>query len=61
MSECLQNAILVGRLWNVEKDVYPLTCNIRDNDIIRHHVCESPGVIVGGGGGCERPCVRGDP
>ena len=23
MNECLENAILVRRLWNVEKDVHP--------------------------------------
>jgi len=34
VNECLSNAILVRRLWTVEKDVYGLTCNVRDNDII---------------------------
>ncbi len=29
VSECLSNAILVRRLWTVEKDVYGLTCNVR--------------------------------
>ena len=47
MSECLYNAILVRRLWTVEKDVYGLTCNVRANDIIRLHVSESPGVSLG--------------
>ena len=46
VSECLSNAILVRRLWTVEKDVYGLTCNVRDN-IIRLHVSESPGVNQG--------------
>jgi len=35
VSECLYNAILERRLWTVEKDVKGLTCNVRDNDIIR--------------------------
>ena len=47
VSECLSNAILVRRLWTVEKDVYGQTCNVRDNDIIRLHVSESPGVSLG--------------
>ena len=47
VSECLSNASLVCRLWTVEKDVYGLTCNVRDNDIIRLHVSESPGVSLG--------------
>ena len=34
VSECLSNAILVRRLWTVEKDVYGLTCNVSDKDII---------------------------
>ena len=38
VSECLCNAILVRRLWIVEKDVQGLTCNVRDNDIMRLHV-----------------------
>ena len=47
VSECLYNAILVRRHWTVEKDVWGLTCNVRDNDIIRLHVSESPGVSLG--------------
>ena len=45
--ECLYNAILVRRLWTVEKDVYGLTYNVRDNDIIRLQVSESAGVSLG--------------
>ena len=47
VSECLENAILVRRLWTVEKDVYDLTANVRENDIIRLHVSESLGVSLG--------------
>ena len=47
VSEYLYNAILVRRLWTVEKDVLGLTSNVRDNDIIRLHVSESPGVSLG--------------
>ena len=46
VSACLYNAILVRRLWTVEKDAQGLTCNVRDNDIIRLHVSESPGVSL---------------
>ena len=42
VSECLYNAILVRRYWTVEKGVSGLTYNVRDNDIIRIHVSESP-------------------
>ena len=45
VSECLSDAILVHRLWTVEKDVWRLIFNVRDNDTIRHHMTESPGVI----------------
>ena len=38
MSECLNTAILVCRLWTMEKDVSGLTCSIHDNDIIRLHM-----------------------
>ncbi len=47
MNVCLHDAILVGRLWTVELDVEGLTRNVRDNDIIRLHVSESPGVSLG--------------
>ena len=47
VSECLYNAILVRRLWTVEKDVSGLTCNVRDNDIIKLHVSVSPAVSLG--------------
>ena len=40
VSECLNDTILVRRLWTVEKDVYGLTCNVRGNDIINHHMLE---------------------
>ena len=30
----------------VEKDVYGLTCNVGDNDVISHHVTELPGVSL---------------
>ena len=40
VSECLNDTILARRLWTVEKDVHGLTCNVRDNDIIRHHKLE---------------------
>ena len=46
VSECLYNAILVCRLWTVEKDVYGLTCNVRDNDMTIH-LSESPVVSLG--------------
>ena len=45
MRECCSDAILVRRLLTVEKDVLRLISNVRDNDIIRHHKSESPGVI----------------
>ena len=45
VSECLYDALLVRRLWTVEKDVRRLISNVRDNDIIRHQLSESPGVI----------------
>ena len=44
VSECLYIVILVRRLWTVENDVYGLTTNVGDDDIIRLHVSESPGV-----------------
>ena len=47
VSECLYHAVLARRLWTVETDVYGLTCNVRDNDTIRLHVSESPGVSLG--------------
>ena len=47
MNVYLHDAILVGRLWTVELDVEGLTRNVRDNDIIRFHVSESPGVSLG--------------
>ena len=40
LSECLYDTILVRRLCTMEKDVLGLTCNIRDDDIIRHHMLE---------------------
>ena len=40
VSECLYDTILVRRVWTVEKDVHGLTCNVRDNDITRHHMSE---------------------
>ena len=40
VNECLYDAILARGLWTVEKDVYGLTCNVRDNDITRHHMLE---------------------
>ena len=40
VSECLYDTILVRRLCTVEKDVYGLTCNVRDNDSIRHDMLE---------------------
>ena len=47
VSECLYDAILARRLWTVEKDVQGLTSNVRDSDIIRHHMSESPEVSLG--------------
>ena len=35
------------RLWTVGKDVEGLTYNVRDEDIITHHIPESPGVSLG--------------
>ena len=46
VSECLYNAIPMRRFWTVEKDVSGLTCSVRDNDIIKLHVSESPGVSM---------------
>ena len=43
----IKGAILVRRIWTVEKDVLRLISNVRDNDIIRLHVSESPGVSLG--------------
>ena len=40
VSECLYDTNLLRRLWTVEKDVYGLTCNVRDNNIIRYHLLE---------------------
>ena len=40
VSECLYDSTLLRRRWTVEKDVYGLTCNVRDYDIIRHHILE---------------------
>jgi len=47
VSERHHDAILVRKLWTVQNDVEGLTCNDRDNDIIRLHVSESPGVSLG--------------
>ena len=33
--------------WTVGKDVEGLTSNVRDEDIITHHISESPGVSLG--------------
>ena len=46
MNVCLYDAILVRKLWTVEKDFYSLTWNVRHNDVISHHVSESPGVSL---------------
>ena len=46
LSECIYNVILVRRLWTVENDVYGLTTSVRDIDIIRLHVSDSPGVSL---------------
>ena len=45
VNERLYYAILVRRLWTVEKDVQGVTSSIRGNNI-RHHVSESPGVSL---------------
>ena len=46
VSEYLYNVMLVRRLWTVENDVQGLTSSVPDNDIIRLHVSESPGVSL---------------
>ena len=46
MSEYLSDAIFLCRLLTVEKDVQRLFFNVRDNDIIRHHMSESLGTEV---------------
>ena len=46
VSECLYDAILLRRLWTVKNDVKGLTFHVRDNDIIRLHVSQSPGVSL---------------
>ena len=47
MNESLHNDHHLHRLWTVVKDVGGLTSNVRDEDIITHHVPESPGVRLG--------------
>ena len=43
----LHNDHHLRRLWTVGKDVEGLTSNVRDEDIIRHHVPESSGIDLG--------------
>ena len=40
VSESLYDTILLRPLWTVENDVYGLTCNVRENDIIGLHMLE---------------------
>ena len=43
--------------WTVGKDVEGLTSNVRDEDIVMHHIPVSPGVSLGSRSSKERSMV----
>ena len=53
----LHNDHHLRRLWTVGKDVEGLTSNVSDEDIIRHHLPESPGINLGNRPSRERLMV----